>query len=1643
MSVIQPTAVILFDESHYDDLIERCQFLTAWQYCVSCWGPVTEWGEIKQRHVAIILFSQLGVDRDSDAVLLRSWRRFPADPELCLKVLCYKLNRFGPIIAERFSAKHQTILQQLSDPSDLLAVEVCCQSSRKNYVEARMLLQKAREISRDNSWLDRIELTLLRDQQLYAEELHLAQQLLQRRPRVSLVLDVARALVRNQQSTEALSLLADYAVQFQSCRVWYEYIVIASRLMAWPQCQWAIDGYRTLQPQPDRDDRDLIWSSQGKIALAQGDKATAIKCYSQTRHPYYRNSHQNLQQWHEQGEMIKLLPVPHERQGHLTCAPATMAALTRYWQMPSSQQSIAEQICFDGTPDTLERKWLTEHGFAYIELELTAALTYQLIDAGLPFALVTTSGFSSHLQAVVGYHKGLGIAYLMDPSRDYTSEFQLESGLTDEAAFGPRALIFVPKQQADLLQPFKNNTSELYVLYDRFSLAMQSNHLAEACGWLQQLCQQDPQHRLTLIAQRWLAIEQNDETAIQRFTGQLLDRFPGQIVWLNSKFQSLKNLGQGEAALQFLFATVEKTPHTDLKIRLFRQIYAMPLYRKQTLKLLAELEVAGSYYAEVYDLLADFYWQEKQYVLSCRYYFYACCLDDTRQDFVESYYKAAVFLQQTDQALGHLQARFDKYGARSASPAISLYHAFNWQSKSQLGLDVLASARQLRPDDQELITFSLKALLYHGQTDAFELLFETSAARLSDSQRAYWQAKKAEWFGDFTAAAGHFKQCFSLTPWQSSVADPYFSALKRCGYEEQIIDELARLAQLDATHPTLLDYKADWHPDPQVVANAVQQLAENSPHAAGYQRRYIRQLMQQAELNQARICCESLLVLLPDQDANRLLYAQILHQQQQAAAAKIQVETILKHNIDDSDAIELLLDLSVGLEDKRQTLSWLISQLEQQTNYGDALLDVAHAAQRYLSAEQQKQLVQVLANNTHVWSSRLAWSWLLQQHDFEAAYHQLRQGITDFPLLPRLHLELAELAVQMQRFDEAHAAYQQALVINPSYSRASRQFASFLELHGSAVEEIAVLEAALKFEPTDGILHGFLADVYIRTARIDLARIHLEKAVRFNHHYLWGWHTFNKVCVDLGAPEAALLLASQLHQQSPHLAGPLRALAALTASTEQKVQYWQQAIALTPHNYDVHQALLEHLLDRGHFAAMFAHVAQHFAGQPQPFAIASLIAKASEQIGQPQRAIDVLTQAIEISNPELKYWQQLFELQQQSGEKSDLLHAVQLLIERQPNQAMSLCTAAEQFIFLKRPADAENQLEKALQLAPDDRYILLTMIDFLLEQQRLPQALEVVDHLLLKHPDVWVKQRKLKVLLALEQIPAAQQVWQELIESGSEQAYIYMDVMEVFPKHTQLLMQQLSTHLAVASNMAGYCLARWQQAKNAAQTSTLIQTLMPCKAWDGLYEFYLEDMADREKLPPAKMIEPFGERVAANPLLAAKMANIYRVNTRLYQAAQVYRGIAIADRPCYVSYHYGITLLDLNRWPEALQVLREGAQSEPDNCLHNLQLWLLAADYVNNGNLPHDIEYVNRQELTETEQLVYDCLMLAVASSEQMSASELLSSLRDIRKSGGAGRQIDRVRKVGQAMFRTIQTQQDEFPLLSRLALKLCRFSMF
>src|SRR4029078_11346090 len=83
------------------------------------------------------------------------------------------------------------------------------------------------------------------------------------------------------------------------------------------------------------------------------------------------------------------LKVGFVRQHHMTCAPATLSAISRFWSMPADHLEVAEAICYDGTPAHSERRWAEDHGWATVEFSVTWDAARALIDRGVPFTLTT------------------------------------------------------------------------------------------------------------------------------------------------------------------------------------------------------------------------------------------------------------------------------------------------------------------------------------------------------------------------------------------------------------------------------------------------------------------------------------------------------------------------------------------------------------------------------------------------------------------------------------------------------------------------------------------------------------------------------------------------------------------------------------------------------------------------------------------------------------------------------------------------------------------------------------------------------------------------------------------------------------------------------------------------------------------------------------------------------------------------------------------------------------------------------------------------------------------------------------------------------------------------------------------------------
>src|SRR6185436_8364511 len=127
---------------------------------------------------------------------------------------------------------------------------------------------------------------------------------------------------------------------------------------------------------------DLLSARRCDAAYYCGNLKAARDWALKIKSPFYQRLAERLEKDDDSGRV--LLSVGFVRQHHMTCAPATLSAISRYWDMPAEHLALAEEICYDGTPAQSERRWAGENGWTAREFTVTWDSARALLDRGLP-----------------------------------------------------------------------------------------------------------------------------------------------------------------------------------------------------------------------------------------------------------------------------------------------------------------------------------------------------------------------------------------------------------------------------------------------------------------------------------------------------------------------------------------------------------------------------------------------------------------------------------------------------------------------------------------------------------------------------------------------------------------------------------------------------------------------------------------------------------------------------------------------------------------------------------------------------------------------------------------------------------------------------------------------------------------------------------------------------------------------------------------------------------------------------------------------------------------------------------------------------------------------------------------------------------
>ncbi len=277
---------------------------------------------------------------------------------------------------------------------------------------------------------------------------------------------------------------------------------------------------------------------------------------------------------------------------------------------------------------------------------------------------------------------------------------------------------------------------------------------------------------------------------------------------------------------------------------------------------------------------------------------------------------------------------------------------------------------------------------------------------------------------------------------------------------------------------------------------------------------------------------------------------------------------------------------------RRAELEFIRKELEQQVIFGDGLTSFRQYARNTLADDELLAVLQeacrVRPDLWNAWSA-LVWQ-LIDMKRLDEALVAAQQATQRFPLLPRIWLDLA--GVHRSREDSAGEvqALEQALEINPTWGPPARRLAEIHDAAGDPQKSRTVLEQAAARDPGDAINQGCLADVLWRLDEKPAAIERLQRALRLDPGYDWGWDTLPRWLTEFDRGGEVLDLAREIAAARPGEARSWMILGRILPdeSIEEALAALDRAIALNPCLGDAHDLRAERLANAGRFEEALA-----------------------------------------------------------------------------------------------------------------------------------------------------------------------------------------------------------------------------------------------------------------------------------------------------------------------------------------------------------------------------------------------------------------------------------------------------------------------
>ena len=1321
------------------DFHRRGLYLQGYELATQEFGPLQSWTDTEKLLIGGRLAYNLGSTRLGRIMHRVAYQNEPENPEVAY---FYHLSLSGRRSALQTWQDMQRVGDDLPNANDVnqsdwYSLRGCTLAILRDFEKAEHWFEKAIDLCPDRSWLYVCRTFLLEQQDRAEEALEVAERAFELQPWYRpAVQNLADRLVQMNRDEEALKLMREACERLESGDVQCQLGALCLETQRYEEAREIYDQVEKYFPLIHLDKKRPEWLAARRADTAYycGDIPAAIEHAKKADNEFYTDLADKLGEQGFEGNRV-ILPVKFVRQNRLTCAPATLSALSEYWERPVEHLDVVDKICFDGTPAHSERNWAKNEGYITKEFRLTWESATALIDRGVPFTLATVDSGNGHLQAVIGYDSYRQSLIVRDPGERHFNEFQTKEMLKHYASCGPRGMVMVPQEKVSLLEGLEFPDGELYDQIHQVDDGLENHKRDEVAQLVDAMKQQSPDHRLTLRAMGSLASYDANVNELLSVSNSLLEQYPDDVNFLVTKLGCLGELGRREDRVQLLKAEIAK-PKCD---PMFWLRYAGELIddAREVDNVRYYLHRGAKYRPHdptSYEMLAGLALDRQDQEEALELYRFAACIGEVREGSPKAYFYASRMQNQTDTALKFLRDRFRRFGKSSSMPTRTLCWALEQVDQTQQAIDVLEKGNQLRADDGDLQLYTAD---FYGRYGKLEMASDYLKRAKGNCHKTDWlraAALQNAYHGKLAESLDQWMQVIELEPLDSGAHRWAADLLADTRGPEEAIEHLKtyveRFPHSYVLRMSLIEWLRDE--DPDQYEQQLDKFLELNPTDSWALRELAFYALKQRDFERAEQLASRAHEIEPNHPAVSFVRGRIDHAKNQNDPAKEHFRDAIRISIDYEFAIMGLMSCCDTKEERERELEFVYDELKKQVNTGDGLLTYRSYAAQSLDAEKLHQRLQEALDARpelwHAWSAAIRQLSDMQRHDEAVA--KADEAVKRFPLLPRMWIDRAMAYAACGRIEGEIESLQKAKEINQNWGEPARLLSEAYEKKGDLESARAEIERVIAAEPRDVRNHGFLASLMWDQGHKQEAVDRIVKAVQMQPGYDWGWAALRNWSSQLKQHEKVIQITKKLTEDRPKSARSWLLYAESLGEREQiddAVNALDQAIKLNPMNSEAYSQKGYQLTRAGKFDAALNAVRPKVFGDNVPIELKSREAWIEGERGNLETAIRKMEAVIKQDPDYFWAWHRLAEWYEFTEQPVKYHKASKEMARLEPQNPVSWGYLASAELQLDNRSAAKKHFLQAVQISPAYSYASSQLIDMQLVDKQYDDALATVE----------------------------------------------------------------------------------------------------------------------------------------------------------------------------------------------------------------------------------------------------------------------------------------------------------------------------